>query len=109
MVDLGITFVDQLGIEVAMPDPEFIEKQKDKLLALIVTHGHEDHIGAIPYLWSRLNCPIYATPFTAFLIREKLKEAGLDKHAKIIEVPVGGALFCWIFSDRLCPNYTLDS
>jgi ribonuclease J len=90
MVDLGITFVDQLGIDVAMPDPEFIEKQKDKLLGLIVTHGHEDHIGAIPYLWSRLNCPIYATPFTAFLIREKLNEAGLGKQAMIIEVPVGG-------------------
>lgn len=90
MVDLGITFVSELGIDVAMPDPSFIEKRKDKLLALIVTHGHEDHIGAIPHLWSRFECPIYATPFTAFLIREKLKEAGLHKHAKIIEVPCGG-------------------
>lgn len=91
MVDLGITFVDELGIDVAMPDPHFIESQKEKLLGLIVTHGHEDHIGAIPHLWARLNCPIYATPFTAFLIHEKLKEAGLDKHATIIEVPCGGA------------------
>lgn len=92
MVDLGITFVDQLGIDVAMPDPSFIEQQKEKLLGLVVTHGHEDHIGAIPYLWSRFNCPIYATPFTAFLIREKLKEAHLIKHATIIEVPCGGAI-----------------
>jgi ribonuclease J len=92
MVDLGITFVDQLGIEVAMSDPTFIEKQKKKLLALVVTHGHEDHIGAIPYLWARFDCPIYATPFTAFLIREKLNEVGLGKHAKIIEVPSGGAI-----------------
>jgi ribonuclease J len=90
MVDLGITFVDQLGIEVAMPDPSFIEKQRKKLLGLVVTHGHEDHIGAIPYLWSRLNCPIYATPFTAFLIHEKLKEAGLTKQATVIEIPCGG-------------------
>jgi ribonuclease J len=90
MVDLGITFVSEPGIDVAMPDPSFIEKRKDQLLGLVITHGHEDHIGAIPYLWSRLECPIYATPFTAFLIREKLKEAGLHTKAQIIEVPCGG-------------------
>jgi len=90
MVDLGVTFVSELGVDVAMPDPSFIEKRKKNLLGLVVTHGHEDHIGAIPYLWSRFECPIYATPFTAFLIREKLKDVGLLKHAKIIEIPCGG-------------------
>lgn len=86
MVDLGITFMNQWGIEVAMPDISFAESLGKKLLGLVVTHGHEDHIGAIPYLWSRLNCPIYATPFTAFLIREKLRDVGLLTQVKIIEV-----------------------
>lgn len=91
MVDLGVSFgVDLPGIEVVMPDPSFIVERKDDLLGLVLTHGHEDHLGAVPHLWSRLRCPIYATPFTAALLRRKLQEVGLAKEVKIIEIPLGG-------------------
>ena len=79
MVDLGVTFArhNDPGIDVITPDIAFIEKQKKNLLGLLLTHGHEDHIGAVAHLWPRLKCPIYATPFTAALVRGKLAEAGL--------------------------------
>ncbi len=94
MVDLGITFGDETtpGIDVIMPDPGFIERRKRDLLGLVVTHGHEDHIGAIPYLWERLRCPIYATPFTATLIRRKLAEVDLLGLVNLVEVPLSGTL-----------------
>lgn len=92
IVDYGITFGDDTtpGIDVILPDPSFIAERKDKLLAMVITHAHEDHIGAIPYMWERVQCPIYCTPFTATLVRGKLKEAGLSKKAKVIEIPLGG-------------------
>ena len=79
MVDLGVTFArhNDPGIDVITPDIAFIEKQKKNLLGLLLTHGHEDHIGAVAHLWPRLKCPIYATPFTAALVSGKLAEAGL--------------------------------
>ncbi len=85
MVDLGMGFADENlpGVDLRVPDPSLIAKKRDKLAGLVITHGHEDHIGAIPYLWSRLRCPIYATPFTAILIRRKLAEAGLLDKAEI--------------------------
>ncbi len=92
MVDLGVSFERELGMDVVMPDPTFIEDNADKLVGLVITHGHEDHIGAIPYLWQLLRCPIYATPFTAFLIRGKLREAGLLSEAQIIEIKTGEEL-----------------
>lgn len=90
MVDLGITFGDDTtpGVDVILPDLSFIEKRRKDLAGLVITHGHEDHIGAIPYLWKRLRCPIYCTPFTASLVRRKLEDVGLLKEAKVIEVPV---------------------
>ena len=89
MVDLGITFGDDTtpGIEVLVPNPNYIEKHKKNLLGIFITHGHEDHIGAIPYLWERLNCPIYATPFTMSLIRRKLSDTNLLDKVEVIEVP----------------------
>ena len=92
MVDLGITFArGQLpGVDVVMPDPAFIEERRDELAGLVLTHAHEDHIGAVPYLWPRLRCPIYATPFTANLVRRKLAEVGLAEAAPITEVPMSG-------------------
>jgi ribonuclease J len=92
MVDLGVTFAgDELpGIDLVMPDTDFIEARKDRLAGLILTHAHEDHIGAVPYLWPRLRCPIYATPFTAYMLRGKLKEAGLLAEAEIIEIALSG-------------------
>ena len=90
MVDLGITFGDDTtpGIEIIMPDPRFIAAQRERLAGLVLTHAHEDHIGAVPYLWPRLRCPIYATPFTAELLRGKLFESGIE--AAITEVPLSG-------------------
>jgi ribonuclease J len=88
MLDLGVTFGDDTtpGVDVIMPDPQFIVGRREDLLALVLTHAHEDHIGAVPYLWSRLKCPIFATPFTASVVRRKLKEVGLEDKARITEV-----------------------
>ncbi len=93
MVDLGITFAPSgaPGIEVLMPDISFIEARRERLVGLVLTHAHEDHIGAVPYLWPQLECPIYATPFTAALLRRKLAEAGLEKVAPVTEVPLSGS------------------
>ncbi len=93
MVDLGITFAPSgaPGIEVLMPDISFIEARRERLVGLVLTHAHEDHIGAVPYLWPQLQCPIYATPFTAALVRRKLTEAGLERVAPVTEVPLSGS------------------
>ncbi|MBI1954319.1 MAG: ribonuclease J [Proteobacteria bacterium] len=88
MVDCGITFYDRYGIEVITPDITFIEKHKEQLVGLVLTHAHEDHIGAIPYLWERFQCPLYATPFTAGVIRQKLKEANLEHRVPLYSVPL---------------------
>jgi ribonuclease J len=88
MVDCGVTFADESmpGIDLIMADPEFIAQRRDSLVALVVTHGHEDHIGAIAHLWRQFRCPIYATPFTRALLYEKLVEGGLQNEVKITEV-----------------------
>jgi ribonuclease J len=85
MVDCGVMFADQSipGVDVIMPDPEFIVDRADQLDGLVLTHAHEDHLGAVPYLWPRLRCPIYATPFTAAVLRRKLEDAGLEGEARI--------------------------
>ena len=92
MVDLGITFADAgaPGFDILMADPDFIVERRDRLAGLVLTHAHEDHIGAVPYLWPRLRCPIYATKFTAHLVRGKLAEVGWEDQAEIIEVPLSG-------------------
>jgi ribonuclease J len=92
MVDLGITFNNGSipGLDVIMPDPSFIEDRREFLDGIVLTHAHEDHIGAVPYLWEELGVPLYATPFTATALRHKLKEAGLLDEAEIIEVPLKG-------------------
>jgi ribonuclease J len=92
IVDVGVTFGDQTtpGVEVIMPDPAFIEAYADDILGIVLTHAHEDHIGAVAWLWPRLNAPVYATPFTAYLLREKLRDADLLDEVEITEVPLGG-------------------
>jgi len=92
MVDCGITFIDEMGMEIAMPDPSFLTTIKNDIVGLVITHGHEDHIGGIAHLWPYFETPIYATPFTAYLIREKLKENGLGQQAKVTEVQVGSTI-----------------
>jgi ribonuclease J len=85
MVDCGITFGDSNypGIDVILPDLQFIEERLDDLLGIVLTHGHEDHIGALPYLAGELNVPLYATPFTAGLIRGKLEEEGIEDRIEL--------------------------
>ncbi|MDE1466632.1 ribonuclease J [Aurantiacibacter sp. D1-12] len=85
MVDLGMSFGsnEYPGTELMFADPEFIEDRADQLLGIVLTHGHEDHIGAIPYFAADLNVPLYATPFTAELIRRKLEEAGLTQSVTL--------------------------
>jgi len=92
MVDLGITFGDDStpGIDVLMPDPAFIEERRDRLAGLVLTHAHEDHIGAVPYLWDRLQCPVYGTPFTLSVLRRKLAEEGMDGIIPLRQVPLSG-------------------
>ena len=92
ILDCGVTFGDdsQPGIEVVMPDPGFIVERRERLLGIVATHAHEDHIGAIPYLWPQLRCPVWATPFTASLLRAKLVEAGLADKVQINIVPMSG-------------------
>ena len=80
IVDVGVTFADDSlpGIDLIYPDPGFIVDKKNDLLGIVLTHAHEDHIGAITYVWKRLKCKIYATPFTASLVTEKFKEKKID-------------------------------
>jgi ribonuclease J len=79
MVDLGISFADETlpGVEIVLPDPQFIEARSGNLAGLVLTHAHEDHFGAIPYLWQRLRCPIWCTRFTAAVLRRKLDDSRL--------------------------------
>ncbi len=92
IVDLGITFADGSlpGVEIVLPDPAFIAERRRDLVGIVVTHAHEDHLGAIPYLWSELRCPIYATPFAASVLRAKLTERSSGHRPPVHEVPQSG-------------------
>ena len=90
MVDIGVTFADDSipGIDLIYPDPGFIIDKKDDLLGIILTHAHEDHIGAIAHIWPQIKCKIFSTPFTAVLIKEKFKEKRIDigNNLKIVNL-----------------------
>src|SRR4051812_17011546 len=105
MVDLGMTFADPAypGVELVLPDLTFIEENRDDLLGVVLTHGHEDHIGAIPYLAADLGVPLYATPFTAGLIAGKLEEEGLLKQVKLNVIDLGGDFRLGSFGLRFVP------
>ncbi|WP_374532751.1 ribonuclease J [Phenylobacterium sp.] len=94
VVDLGVTFGDQTtpGVEIILPDPEFIREYAKDIIGIVLTHAHEDHIGAVSWLWPQLRAPLYATPFTAFLLREKLRENEECAQAQITEVPLSGKI-----------------
>jgi len=91
MVDCGVTFGGDAmpGVDVIMPDPGYIAERLNQLDGLVLTHAHEDHIGAVPYLWERLRCPMWATPFTANVLRRKLEDVGLANKAKITVLKSG--------------------
>jgi ribonuclease J len=105
IVDCGVTFGDEMtpGVDIIMPDITFIAERKEDLLGIVVTHGHEDHIGAIEHLWTRLNCPVYATKFTAELIRNKLAHSDLIRRVKIVEVDRGGSFELGPFKGDFIP------
>ena len=105
MVDLGLTFADPYypGVELVLPDLAFIEARKDDLLGIVLTHGHEDHIGAIPYLAHDLGVPLYATPFTAGLIAGKLEEEGLTGLVELKTVEMQGDFRLGPFGFRYIP------
>ena len=92
IVDIGVTFADDTipGVDLIYPDPGFIVDKKDDLLGLVLTHAHEDHIGAIAHIWPKLLCNIYATPFTSVLIKEKFKEKKIDISNKLKIVELNG-------------------
>jgi len=105
MVDLGMTFADPAypGIELILPDLSFIEERLDDLLAVVLTHGHEDHIGAIPYMAADLGVPLYATPFTAGLIAGKLEEEGLLDTVPLKVIDLGDGFEIGPFGLRYVP------
>ncbi|MGD9965498.1 MAG: ribonuclease J [Hyphomonadaceae bacterium] len=95
IVDIGVTFGREdatPGVDLILPDPSYLEEHKDDVIAIVLTHAHEDHIGALGWLWPRLQAPVYATPFTAALVREKLRERSLLERVPLTEIPLKGQL-----------------
>src|SRR5512143_1760417 len=88
LVDCGLMFPDDemLGVDIVIPDFSYLMENRDKVRGIVITHGHEDHTGALPYLLRELNVPVYATRLTIGLIKEKLAEHGLDRSVKMVEV-----------------------
>ncbi len=103
MVDFGVTFGDAStpGVEVIYPDPTFIEERKKDLLAIVLTHAHEDHMGAVAPLWARLGVPVYATPFTAYLVRDRLSEADLLDQVELHELSLSARFQIGVFDLEL--------
>lgn len=93
-VDCGLGFADEKfpGIDILLPDPAFIEERRKNLVGLIITHAHEDHIGAVQHLWPRLRCPIYCSPFTAAVLEEKMSENPECRDAEITIVKPGDVI-----------------
>jgi len=93
IVDCGVTFRDENipGAEIIMPDIVSLKGHEKNISGILLTHAHEDHFGAVHYLWPYLKCPVYATPFTAYLLKNRLSEFHLDQEVEIIEVSLSGS------------------
>jgi ribonuclease J len=93
-VDCGIGFggAEHPEVDVMMPDPAFIADRRDALVGLVITHAHEDHLGAVAHLWPQLRCPVYASPFAANVLLRKLGEAGLTSQVQLHVIPPGGEI-----------------
>ncbi len=91
-VDCGLGFggPEHPEVEILVPDPAWLVAKRDRLKALVITHAHEDHVGAVAHLWSQLRCPIHASPFAAAVLRRKLGEAGLLHQVELVTQPLGG-------------------
>ena len=94
IVDMGVSFADDTipGIDLIMPDPGFIIDKKEDLLGIVLTHAHEDHIGAVAHIWPQLKCKLFATPFTAALLTEKFKEKKIDISSFLKIVPLNSKI-----------------
>ena len=92
MVDLGITFPDDTepGADIVLPDLKFIQSNRKSLVGIVLTHAHEDHVGAVLDLWPSLKAPIFASPFTAGMVKAKAKENNAGDRVQIREIPLGG-------------------
>ncbi len=103
MIDCGITFADERtpGVEILMPDIRFIEQIRDKLVGLVLTHAHEDHLGAVQYLWPAIGCPVYATPFTKAVLHRKLQRANMQGDVPIHTLPMSGTVKLGAFDLQL--------
>src|ERR1700687_1080655 len=91
VIDAGLMFPEQelLGVDIVIPDITYLKQNREMVRAIVLTHAHEDHIGAIPYILGDLNVPVYGTQFTLALVRKKLEEHGLLDSAKLNEVAPG--------------------
>jgi len=100
VMDAGMMFPDAelLGVDIVTPDFAYLEQHKEKVRGLFLTHGHEDHIGGIPFLLSKLNIPIYGTPFTLALVERRLEEHELDSTTKLVKVKPGDKITLGAFS-----------
>jgi len=111
MVDCGIGFErDQVGQRVFYPDASFIEARRETLQGLVITHAHEDHVGAVAYLWPKLRCPVYTTAFTAQVLQRKLAEQGLSGVVPVhvvdhdAEVQLGHFALRWVGVNHSTPQ-----
>jgi len=100
IVDAGLMFPEEemLGVDIVIPDISYLEENADKVLGIVLTHGHEDHIGALPYVLRRLDVPVWGTPLTLGFVSNKLREHHLDDVARLIQVESGDIVDAGDFS-----------
>jgi ribonuclease J len=106
IIDMGIGFVDEHfpGIEIMVPDIDFLIEQRENIVGMVITHAHEDHLGAVPYLWDELQCPVYATKFTAAVLKRKLEGNSMfPRKIPVMEVEIGSKFEVGNFTIDLIP------